>query len=273
VLIRDLPDRIDQYQDIISRLDVKRRMVEIDAHIIEINDNALKQLGINWTLHSSHIDVQTGTGQTSANTFNGQLNPTFTSTDSNGNTNSNVTPTGLALTSVIGNAGRYLLAQVDALEQSNLAREDSSPKVATLDDVEAVMDNKTNFYVPVNGYTSGDLFSVSVGNELRVLPMVIDNDGTREIKLQVHVEDGSLSGQSVQNVPETNTSQIDTEAVVKEGQSLLIAGYRVDDQSKTESGIPGLSKIPFLGALFRTRGHTRSHMERLVLISPRVIEF
>jgi type III secretion protein C len=273
VLIRDLPDRVGQYQQLIDRLDVKRRMVEIEAHIIEIDDGALKQLGVDWHAHSSHVDFQTGSGSANANNFNGNVSPTFSSLDTAGNLVATATPTGGSLTAVIGDASRYLLTRIDALEQNNLARIDASPKVATLDNVEAVMNNKTQFFIPVSGFTSSNLFSVQVGNTLRVLPMVVDTNGTQQIKLQVHVEDGQPTGGSVKDIPEIRTSEIDTEAVVGEGQSLLIAGYRIDSDSNLNTGVPVLSKIPVLGALFRSRTHQSSHMERLVLLTPRVIEF
>ena len=273
VLIRDLPDRVGQYQQLIDRLDVKRRMVEIEAHIIEIDEGALKQLGVDWHAHSSHVDFQTGTGSANANSFNGNLNPTFSSIDAAGNAVATATPTGGSLTAVIGGASQFLLTRIDALEQSNLARMDASPKVATLDDVEAVMNNQTQFFIPVTGFTASNLFSVQVGNTLRVLPTVIDENGTQQIKLQVHVEDGQPTGQTVQNIPEISTSEIDTEAVIQQGQSLLIAGYRVENDSNLNTGIPVLSKIPVLGALFRSHTHQNSKMDRLVLLTPRVIEF
>jgi type III secretion protein C len=273
VLIRDLPQRIGQYQMLIDQLDVRRQLIEIEAHIIEIDDSALKQLGVDWRAHNSHIDVQTGTGNTSANSYNGLINPVFTSTDSSGNTIVNTTPMGLSMTAVLGDAGRYLLARVNALEDSNLARVDASPKVATLDNVEAIMDNKKKFYVRVQGYTSGDLYAISTGTSLRVLPMVVDENGQTQIKLQVHVEDGQTTDQQVDNIPVITTSTINTEAVVTQGESLLIAGYRVDSSSNGESGVPVLSKIPLLGGLFRYRQNSNSHMERLVLLSPRVIEY
>jgi type III secretion protein C len=272
VLIRDLPQRIGQYQSLIDQLDVRRQLIEIEAHIIEIDDSALKQLGVDWRAHNSHIDVQTGTGTTGANSYNGQINPTFSSTDSSGNTII-TTPAGLSMTAVLGDAGRYLLARVNALEDNNLARVDASPKVATLDNVEAVMDNKKKFYVRVQGYTSGDLYAISTGTSLRVLPMVVDENGQTQIKLQVHVEDGQTTDQQVDNIPVITTSTINTEAVVAQGESLLIAGYRVDSSSNGQSGVPVLSKIPVLGGLFRYRENQHSHMERLVLLSPRVIEY
>ncbi|QGZ65813.1 EscC/YscC/HrcC family type III secretion system outer membrane ring protein [Paraburkholderia acidisoli] len=274
VLIRDLPQRIGQYRTLIDQLDVRRKLVEIEAHIIEIDDSALKQLGVDWRAHNSHVDLQTGTGSTTANSYaNGQLNPTFSSTDSSGNTIVNTTPAGISLTAVLGDAGRYLMARVNALEDNNLARIDASPKVATLDNVEAIMDNKKKFYVRVQGYTSGDLYAISTGTSLRVLPMVVDENGQTQIKLQVHVEDGQTTDQQVDNIPVITTSTINTEAVINEGQSLLIAGYRVDSSSNGQSGVPVLSKIPLVGGLFRYRENQNSHMERLVLLSPHVIEY
>lgn len=274
VLIRDVPQRVGQYQALIDQLDVKPKLIEIEAHIIEIDDNALKQLGVDWRAHNSHVDLQTGTGTTQQTGYNGNIQPTFgTQTLADGTTVIDTTPVGASLTAVLGNAGRYLLTRIDALQQSNLARIDASPKVATLNNVEAIMDNQTRFFVRVSGYTSADLYSVSAGVSLRVLPLVVEENGKMQIKLDVHVEDGSLTGQSVDNIPIITTSTINTEAFVGQGESLLIGGYRLDSATNGETGVPGLSKIPLLGALFRTRNNQNSHMERLFLLSPRIIEF
>ncbi|MBN3807377.1 EscC/YscC/HrcC family type III secretion system outer membrane ring protein, partial [Paraburkholderia sp. Ac-20336] len=145
-------------------------------------------------------------------------------------------------------------------------------KVVTLNNIEAVMDNQTQFFVPVTGYTSGDLYSISAGVSLRVLPMVVDEDGRTRIKLDVAIQDGQVNTQQlVGNLPTVTNSTIDTQAFIDEGQALLIAGYRAYDDSTGVTGVPGLSKIPLIGALFRTHTRQNSHMERLFLLTPRVI--
>jgi hypothetical protein len=101
-----------------------------------------------------------------------------------------MTPAGGVLTAVIGGTGRYLLSRISALEQTDNARITANPKVATLDNVEAVMDNKQTFYVPVQGFESGSLYSVSAGVALRVLPSIVSEDGKPQIRLDVHIEDG-----------------------------------------------------------------------------------
>ncbi|AOK49592.1 secretin [Burkholderia sp. MSMB617WGS] len=275
ILVRDAPEHMAQYPDLIALLDVKPRLIEIEARIIEIDEGALRQLGVDWRAHNSHVDLQTGTGLTSQNAYaSGSLNPTFGSITLPGNDSAGVpaSPLGLSLTAVLGDAGRYLLARINALESSNQARTDASPKVTTLDNVEAVMDNKKQFFVRVAGYTSADLYSISTGVSLRVLPMVVEEGGRTQIKLDVRIVDGELSQQTVDNIPVIVSNEINTQAFIEQGQALLIAGYKVDARSSTLSGVPVLSKLPLVGALFRSTDKQDSHSERLFLVTPRVIE-
>ncbi|KVU63975.1 secretin [Burkholderia ubonensis] len=275
ILVRDVPEHMAQYPDLIALLDVKPRLIEIEARMIEIDEGALRQLGIDWRAHNSHFDLQTGTGLTSQNSYaNGSLNPTFGSISLSGNDSVSVpaSPLGLSLTAVLGDAGRYLLARINALESANQARTDASPKVTTLDNVEAVMDNKKQFFVRVAGYTSADLYSISTGVSLRVLPMVVEEGGRTQIKLDVRIVDGELSRQTVDNIPVIVSTEINTQAFIEQGQALLIAGYKMDARSSTQSGVPVLSKLPLIGGLFRSTDKQDSHSERLFLVTPRVIE-
>ncbi|NUY06266.1 type III secretion system outer membrane ring subunit SctC [Paraburkholderia youngii] len=275
VLVRDVPQRIDQYDALISPLDVRPKVIEIEANIIEIDDDLLKQIGIDWRAHSSHLDLQTGSGTTSQTGNTSSLNPSFgTTTLSDGTAVMNSMPVGGSITALLGDAGRYLLARVNASESTTLAKIDATPKVATLDNVEAVMDNKTRFFVRVSGYTSADLYSISTGVSLRVLPMVAQENGETRIKLTVHIEDGQIAGdQTVDTLPVITESVINTQAFVTQGESLLIVGYSTDAESNGTTIVPGNSKIPVLGALFRNNSDSRSHMKRIFLLTPRMIEF
>jgi type III secretion protein C len=271
VVIRDSGDRMAQYDTLINRLDVKPQLIEIEAHIIEIDDTAMQELGVDWTASNSHVNVQTGTGTLAQSTYNGSITQNFGTTALAGGTIAAATPVGASIAAVLGDSGRYLMARITALQQTNAAKIDASPKVVTLNNIEAVMEDKTQFFVPVTGYTSGDLYSISTGISLRVLPMVVEEDGQTRIKLDVAIEDGQLTTQTVSNLPVVQNSNINTQAFINEGQALLIAGYRTDDTSTGVTGVPGLSKIPWIGALFRTNSNGKSHMERLFLLSPRVI--
>ncbi|WP_263364814.1 type III secretion system outer membrane ring subunit SctC [Cupriavidus pauculus] len=279
ILVRGRPDRMASFQSLIESLDVRPAVLEIDANIIEITDNALQQLGVDWRAHSGHIDFAIGNGQNAQAGYPGSLNPNGygnpNDRDREGNSLLPTTPVGGVFTAVLGGAGKYLLSRISALAQTDQATLNASPKVATLDNVEAVMDNKQTFYVPVSGYQSADLYGISAGVSLRVLPMIVpgsDNAGTpSQIRLNVHIEDGQLTSQTVSNLPVVSNSTIDTQALISEGESLLIAGYTAVQDQRQETGVPGLSKIPWIGGLFRYRNHSGQKFQRLFLVTPRIL--
>ncbi|WP_245964668.1 type III secretion system outer membrane ring subunit SctC [Trinickia dinghuensis] len=285
ILVRARAETMPALEKLIKSLDRRPGVLEIDASIIEITETGLKELGVDWRLHSSHFDVETGNGQNTQTGFPDSVNPQgFPATGSAGTIGTlsstaagavggavAATPAGGVLTAVIGGTGRYLLSRISALEQTDNARITASPKVATLDNMEAVMDNKQTFYVPVQGFESGSLYSVSAGVALRVLPSIVSEQGKPEIRLDVHIEDGNLTSSNVGSLPVVNKSTIDTQALINQGQSLLIAGYTVDQDDRSDSGIPVLSKLPVIGGLFRFKHHQDQKFQRLFLLTPRIV--
>jgi type III secretion protein C len=152
---------------------------------------------------------------------------------------------------VVGNAARYLLAQVAAMESRGRAHVSAKPKVTTMNGVSAVMDSQQTFYVKVAGYQSAQLFDVSTGTTLHVTPVATRGSQGYRIKLDVQVEDGQITGQQVDGLPVVSKNRITTQAFVNQGQSLLMAGYSNQVKIQSSGGVPGLSSIPVLGALFR----------------------
>ncbi|HKT63746.1 MAG TPA: type III secretion system outer membrane ring subunit SctC [Burkholderia sp.] len=270
IVVRDRPDRMADYEAVIRKLDARPKLLEIDATIIEIQDGALQQLGVDWRLHTSHVDLETGDGTRQQAGFDTSLNPQGFGTGA-ATAAAALTPLGGTLTAVLGDAGRYLLARVSALEQNNLAKITSSPKVATLDNVEAVMDHRQKFFVRVSGYQSADLYNLSAGVSLRVLPTVVPDSPDGQIRLDVHIEDGQITSQTVDQIPVITSSEIVTQAFVRDGQSLLVAGYESDTDSQSLTGVPLLSKIPLIGNLFKYRQNQGTKFQRLFLVTPHIL--
>lgn len=263
ILIRDRPERMQSYSALIEQLDNRPKLLQIDATIIEVRDGAMQDLGIDWRFHSQHTDIQTGDGRGGQLGFNGAFNGTAT--------DGATTPSGGSLTTVLGDAGRYLMTRVSALETTNKAKIVSSPQVATLDNVEAVMDHKQQAFVRVSGYASADLYNLSAGVSLRVLPSVVPGSANGQMRLDVRIEDGQLGSNTVDGIPVITSSEITTQAFVNEGQSLLIAGYAYDSDQTDLNAVPGLSKIPLLGNLFKHRQKNGSRMQRLFLLTPHIV--
>lgn len=270
VLVRDAPDRLDAHESAIRSLDVKPGLVEIEARIIEVNADATESLGIDWRFRNRTIDAQIGAQGLPSLGFESSRSELQPGIGPAGPQSINPSPAGV-LTTVLGDAGRYLITRVSALAEKGQANLLSSPKVLTLDNVEAVMEDVETFFVRVAGNLDVNLFDVSVGTTLRVTPLIVEEDGRDIVKLAIAIEDGSLSGARVDNIPIVRRSRIRTQSIVGNGEALLIAGYTRESTGNLDVGVPGLSSIPVLGWLFKSRSNETRRVERLFLLTPRIM--
>jgi type III secretion protein C len=263
VLVRDLPERMSKYERLISALDVKPRLIEIELFIMDISSDSLDSLGIDWRLHDKHGDLQFGRGNAPPLTFDsgtteaGQTGPT--------------TPIGAVLSLSIGDdLRRYLLARVRALAQSGEAEFVARPKVLALDNTEAVLENLSEFFVRVQGFQDAGLFNIVTGTSVRVTPLIIDEKSGMGVMMSIDIDDGNLTAQSVDQIPVILRRTVLTQAMVEEGKSLLIAGFNSEEKQTIKAGVPLLSAIPVLGNLFKYTDKTRKHMERFYMLTPRL---
>ena len=128
------------------------------------------------------------------------------------------------------------------------ARIISRPQVMTLSNVEAVFDRTRTFYVRVAGREEVDLFNVTAGTILRVNPHVFRDHDANRIRVLIGIEDGSVTGQLVDSIPVVERSSVSTQAMVVEGQSLLLGGMTVelvieDDAGKPEQAVSVATKL------------------------------
>lgn len=271
VLVRDMPDKMAQYAKLIESMDVRPRLVEIEVTIMDISSDTLNSLGIDWRLHGRHADFQTGRGDRGQLTWGGTGSEAgqIGSSDGSGNP---LTPLGGMFTAAIGNSARnYLLARVTALATNGNANFVARPKVMTLDNTEAVLENLSEFYVRVDGFQDAGLFSITAGTAVRVTPLVIDEKASRGVMMSIDIVDGDLSPMSVDKIPIVRRRTVNTQALVEEGASLLIAGYSSEEKSNAVTGVPLLKDIPGVGGLFRSTEKKQSNMERFYLLTPRLV--
>ena len=275
VLVRDIPGHMAQYEKLISQMDVRPRLVEIEVTIMDVSTDTLDSLGVDWRAHSSHVDFQTGNGANSPLTFGGALSESgqtggLCCTNSQGLP---TTPLGSIFTAAIGNSLRdYLLARVSALAQSGNADVVARPKVLTLDNNEAILENLSDFYVSVAGFQDASLFKVTTGTSVRVTPMIVDERNGRGVMMTIDIQDGNIDQtQSVGQIPIVRHRTVDTQALIDEGSSLLLAGYTSESRSSAASGVPVLSSIPIIGHLFKYDQKHGNKEERLYLLTPRLV--
>ena len=256
VIVRDASYRMAWYTRLIESLDVKPARVEIEIKIIDVEVRERERLGVRWQ------------------SFNSQSGLAFGMDPGTGGDGSPISALGGTLGSVIAKGHTVLFANLDALAQEGKARIVAQPKVLTLNNVEASLSNTETYYVKVAGNVSAELFNVTSGTRMRVTPLLSEDEmGARVVKLQISAQDGGFSNTSVEQLPVVKTRDIQTQAVVREGESLLIGGMVYESDTTSTTGVPGLMKIPLLGGLFRSTEQVKVKMERLFLITPKVIAY
>lgn len=268
VIVRDAPERMPMYEELIAALDTASALVEVEATVIDLSTDNARELGIDWRAHRNQIDIASspnrlaGTGAPPRNLANDLLytdNPVSAGA-------------GLIGTLIFGSERSYFLARINALVESGDANLVSRPRVLTLDNNEAVLQSTQEFYIRVAGQEQVDLFNVTVGLVLRVTPTVVEEDGVRRFKLLIRIEDGNANGVvRVDQIPVVNRNSIVTQAVVGEGESLLIGGYVIDENRNSQTGVPGLSNLPVLGWFFKQDSRSVRRVERMFMITPRVV--
>lgn len=260
VIVRDAPERLGQYEQLIQALDVEPQSLEIEATIIDVNTDRLRELGVNWRLSGERMALLSGNGTASDALLQSGV-PVGGITER---------ARGGALSAVLGRDTQFI-ARITALQEQGAARVVSSPQLITLSNVEAMIDTSRTFYVRVAGREEVDLFSVSAGTTLRVTPHVFKDRDEVRIKLLVHIDDGTLGSQQVDQIPVVERSSIQTQALIFEGESLLIGGLVREATSDGVAKVPLLGDLPVVGALFRSTRDSHARTERMFLIAPRLV--
>ena len=245
VIVRDKSYRMPIYERLIRELDSPLDQIELDVSVLDIDTSAAEELRFDLESDSLRINPIPSSG---GNTLYFAQNQWDID--------------GLAL-------------RVRALRNAGKSRILTRPSVTTLDNHEASFHNNRTFYVRLGGNDaeSVDLAPVSYGWVIRIRPHIIYEGEHRKVHLAIHIEDGAREAAdlSVTGVPEISQNLIQTQAVVREGNSLLIGGYTVRQQSRFEQRIPLLGRIPLMGRLFSTKTDLDKSLARYFLIVPRVL--
>jgi type III secretion protein C len=263
VIVHDVPERIKSYGELIALLDVKPVLIEIEAAILDVSSDSTDKLGINWGNSQTSIVYSRGgntnaLGQAAEGAATAVLNA--------------AAPVTSGVTTIISNLGRVFMANVELLAKQGKAYVQARPSVLAINNHEAVLENTQTFYVRLAGERDVDLFNITAGTMLRVTAALVDEgEGKNSIRLAVRIEDGSITGQVVDQIPIVQRGTIGTHAMIPEGRSLLIGGYSYNISRDETSKIPLLGDIPGLGALFTFKNNGTTRAERMFLITPKII--
>ena len=250
LLINDIQERVDLIKDMAIKLDSKTPQVEINARLVDIDQKATKELGINWSLSNFQSPGNNiyGGGEISNHVQN---------------------PAGNVRVGTVQDWGDLMVA-IEALENDNKAHLISNPVITTTDNREASILVGQKIPLIVSDQAGNAITQLTtIGIMLKVTPHI---NNENRITLDVHNEVSDLSSQAtVQGGVIINTSESDTRVLVEDGQTAIIAGLVRKVESTLNTGIPILQDLPVLGALFRHSTNAKDSRELVVFVTPRIV--
>ncbi len=268
VIMTDIRDGIERAKEVVRKLDVVTRQVMIEARIVEAETNFSREIGIQWGF--THQTLRGADDLGGPWGFSGAVG---------GPANYAVNLPPGAPTSGIGfTFSRFpggltsldIDAALTAAEQEGTLKIISAPKVLTLDNKEANI--KQGQQIPYQKEEEG---TISVEFVDAVLSLTVIPHITMDNRVSMRVtatKDSPDFGNAVLGQPPIDTKQTTTELLVNNGDTIVIGGIITEDRSTAEARVPGLSKIPVLGWLFKSRLKTHNKTELLIFMTPTIVQ-
>jgi len=292
LLIQDTAERLQDIRRMVRTLDIPIKQVLIESRIVVVNDDFSRDIGMRLgftgfdegsdnlvTTSGSNEGTDTMIGSALDNLQdpgNGTIYPIQLPTLQN-RYNVNVpvgSPAGRFALAILGDD--YLVdLELSALEAEGRGEIVSTPRVITANQSEASI--KQGVEIPYQQSASSGATTIQFKEavlELTVTPQITpDNNIIMDLKVSKDnvgeiISTGGLGG----TVPSIDTRSVETQVLVKDGQTVVLGGIYETERRETVTKVPMLGDIPFLGAAFRSKQRTNNKAELLIFVTPRILE-
>ncbi|HEX4844511.1 MAG TPA: type III secretion system outer membrane ring subunit SctC [Limnobacter sp.] len=247
ILIRDAANRYDYYKSLIDQLDKPVAMIEVEALMVEVNQQTLNELGLEFGLNAGRVAYNFPGASVGRENF---VTP---------GANSIVDP-------------QRFIARLRALDADEDVKVLARPTIVTQDNVTAYIDLSQTLYIRLTGERVADVREVTAGSLLQVTPRVVRDEFEDRIFLRVDIQDGTIGEDINVSLPRVQNTSISTQALIEREKAVLIGGYNRNAVQEKEYKVPLLGNIPILGKAFTTSEKSNEELSRLFLIVPRLIE-
>jgi type IV pilus assembly protein PilQ len=281
IVIYDYPEYLEKVAEVIVSIDVRPKQVLVEATILSAALTEETKFGIDWNFFAG-VSL-TGASASLADEFNSavsQRTPIQQIAESTPHTpGTPIETTGFATSGMnglrIGATSGDMAVFITALESITDVTILANPKILAV--------NKQEGYVQIGkklGYrgstaistggvaTQGEVQFLDTGTVLTFRPY-IGNDGY--IRMDIYPKD-STAQLNVDKVPDETVTQVRTNVIVKDGETIVIGGLFRDVVTAVRSQVPILGDLPLVGGLFRGTNDRTERQEVIVLLTPHIIE-
>ena len=263
IILTDVPDKIEAFKRMLNQIDIPVKQVLIEARIVRASSDFRRELGVSWGVVGSD-----------AVNFNAISDPnqmlTGVLASDLGIENS---PTALSLGYLSNNL--LIDLELNALEAGGFGEIVSQPKILTADKTQASI--KSGVEIPYQAVTTSSNTAGGVVQtqfkeavlKLQVTPQITPDN---RVIMDILVQQDSVGSFTVNAEPAINITEITTQALVGNGQTLVLGGIFQSEELSDIEEVPVLGDIPLLGNLFKKQMRAKDKREILIFITPKIID-
>jgi len=282
LIVTDTRSVIEKFRKLIDELDVPAQQVMIEARIVEATDGFARDLGVKFgyggTERQTAWGFNSGNGGISAANNGGTSGNIGTSSGRwsvNTNINLPVAAAANSIALVRALSSGALNLELSASEQLSKTKTLANPRVLTQNRQEAKIESGTE--IPYQDTsTSGNNTTTTTTFKKAVLGLVVTPNITPDGQIIMNVKinkdtpiDCRVKNEATKCI---QTKNLDTQAMVENGGTLIVGGIYEEENGNTLTKIPLLGDIPVIGNLFKTRQNSQSRRELLIFITPRIMD-
>lgn len=265
LIVTDIQGNLDLMQDVVSALDAVTPQVVIEVKVVETTLTNTENLGIDWTVKGTAQGAKGATSFPFKMGESSDMIPAFPATSSSD----------FAYGTLNATTFSAVLEMLKSRSNTNIL---SNPKVVTLDNQMARIVVGSQYPIPTYTYNEQQAkLQVSgwqykdIGIIFEVTPHV-NNAGFVTIDLQPKIT-AILDFVTVENtqLPRLSTEETKTKVMIRDGDTLVIAGLIKDQVTETKKRVPFLGDLPFVGEAFRKSETTKTKTELMIFLTPHII--
>ena len=270
LVIRAEPSILKEITEIIHELDVRRAQVLIESAIVEVSGDVTDALGVQWAIGDTSNPVAGTNFGNSGQDLNSIAGGIAAGTPSLSN--------GLTLGGFKSTNGQFDFGMViQALESQSNTNLLSTPSIMTLDNQEAEIIVGQNVPFITGSTSSSDnnnpfttITREDIGVTLKIKPHIHEGN---ELRLEVEVSAESVSNTTVQGQADliTNKRQLKTMILAADKETIVLGGLISDDITETESKVPYLGDIPYLGWFFKSKSTQHIKRNLMIFLRPTIV--
>ncbi|HEZ1843419.1 TPA: type IV pilus secretin PilQ [Neisseria meningitidis] len=267
LIVTDTRSVIEKFRKLIDELDVPAQQVMIEARIVEAADGFSRDLGVKFG----------ATGKNDTSAFGWGVNSGFGGGDKWGaetKINLPITAAANSISLVRAISSGALNLELSASESLSKTKTLANPRVLTQNRKEAKIESGYEIPFTVTSIANG---GSSTNTELKkaVLGLTvtpnITPDGQIIMTVKINKDSPAQCASGNQTILCISTKNLNTQAMVENGGTLIVGGIYEEDNGNTLTKVPLLGDIPVIGNLFKTRGKKTDRRELLIFITPRIM--